>query len=233
MTVQSPVLSVIEEVRERTDTVLLAFSNGKDSIGAWLALREHFRVIPFYQYYVPGLEFIERSLRYYEQFFGVPEMVQVPHRKFWLWLDEHAFHGPESAAAAAAVDECDIPDYRVYDIAQWLREDLDIPDAYLAISLRSADNLSRLVQIRQRGAVNHNLKTFFPIHDWKDAQLADEIARDGVKLPVDYRIFARSFEGLRNEFLAPIKEHFPSDYERIKAWFPWVEMELMRHTMYG
>lgn len=221
----------ITEVRERTDTVLLAFSIGKDSIGAWLELRKHFCVVPFYQFYVPNLAFIERSLRYYERFFGCEApMVQLPHRKFWLWLQESAFQCP---ASSEALDDADIPEYRVYDIADWLREDLNLPDAYLAISLRSSDNLSRRIQIKQRGAVNHVRKTFFPIADWDDARLAREIEAAGVRLPVDYRIFPRSFEGLRNEFLAPIAKYFPDDYARILAWFPWAGLELERHRMFG
>lgn len=222
---------VIAEVRSRTDTVLLAFSIGKDSIGAWLALRKHFRVVPFYQFYVPGLAFVERSLRYYERFFGCDKpMVQVPHRKFWLWLQESAFQCPASSEALA---DADIPEYRVYDIAEWLREDLGIPDAYLAISLHQSDNLSRRMQIKQRGAVNHARKTFFPVADWSDERLAQEIEASGVKLPVDYRLFARSFEGLRNEFLAPIARHFPRDWARILDWFPWAGMELERHRMFA
>jgi hypothetical protein len=51
--------------------VVLAFSNGKDSVGTWLQLRRHFEVIvPYYRYVVPGLELVEESLRYYERFFG-------------------------------------------------------------------------------------------------------------------------------------------------------------------
>lgn len=228
---QSTSQGVIDEVKARTDTVLLAFSIGKDSIGAWIELRKHFRVVPFYQFYVPGLEFVERSLRYYEQVFGCDQpMVQVPHRKFWLWLQESAFQCP---ASSELLEEVDIPEYRVYDIADWLRDDMGLPDAYLAISMRAADNLSRRIQIKQRGAVNHARKTFYPIPDWDDARLAGEIEAAGVKLPVDYRLFSRSFEGLRNEFLAPIARHYPEDWARILAWFPWAGLELERHRMFS
>lgn len=228
---QSTSKGVIAEVRERTDTVLLAFSNGKDSIGAWLELRKTFKVVPFYQFYVPGLSFIEDSLRYYERFFECEKpMVQVPHRKFWLWLQEYAFQCP---ASSELLDDVEIPEYRVYDIADWLREDLGLPEAYLAISIRAADNLSRRIQIKQRGAVNHARKTFYPIPDWDDARLASEIEAAGVKLPIDYRIFARSFEGLRNEFMDPIARLYPADWARILAWFPWAGLELERHRMFA
>lgn len=41
---------VIETIRQQTDTITLAFSCGKDSIGAWLALKPHFkRIAPVFR----------------------------------------------------------------------------------------------------------------------------------------------------------------------------------------
>ena len=63
MTVYQSGSDVISEIRQQSDTIFLAFSCGKDSIATWLECRKHFtRVIPFYMYLVPGLQFIERSL---------------------------------------------------------------------------------------------------------------------------------------------------------------------------
>ena len=43
----------IEWLKERTDTIVLSFSRGKDSIAAWLRYRKHFKVLPFHLEVVP------------------------------------------------------------------------------------------------------------------------------------------------------------------------------------
>jgi len=70
---------------------LLAFSCGKDSIVAWLKLRKYFKkIVPYYMYCVPNLEFVEKSLRYYEDWFGC-HIARMPHPSLYrcgisLWI---------------------------------------------------------------------------------------------------------------------------------------------------
>ena len=74
---------VIGQVRAACQDTLLAFSAGKDAIAAWLAIRPHFeRVIPYYLYLVPGLEFVEESLAFYERFFGA-KIARLPHSRLY------------------------------------------------------------------------------------------------------------------------------------------------------
>ena len=69
-------------------TCLLAFSRGKDSVGAWLQCRRYFtRIIPFHCYLVPGLAFERASLAYYAEWFGTP-ILEIPHpsvSRFLVW----------------------------------------------------------------------------------------------------------------------------------------------------
>jgi len=71
---------VMATIPQEHDTVVPAFSCGKDSVAAWLALRAagFTRIIPMYRYLIPDLGFIERSLAYYENFFGTP-IYRVAH----------------------------------------------------------------------------------------------------------------------------------------------------------
>jgi hypothetical protein len=70
------------------DKTLLAFSRGKDSIAVALALRDDIEVIPFHYDDLPGLEFVEESLAYYEKNLrpaysahAAPELLQAPARR--------------------------------------------------------------------------------------------------------------------------------------------------------
>ena len=76
----------IERIAETTDTVILSFSAGKDSIAAWLAIRPYFkRIVPYFLYIVPDLEFVEQSVRYYEDFFET-RIYRMPHTSWFRML---------------------------------------------------------------------------------------------------------------------------------------------------
>ena len=74
---------------------LLSFSRGKDSIGAWLALRECFDyIIPVFLYLIPGLEFEEESLQYYENFFGT-RIIRLPHPSAYRLITNMIYQVPQ------------------------------------------------------------------------------------------------------------------------------------------
>jgi hypothetical protein len=49
----------------------------------------------------------------------------------------------------------------------------------------------------------------------KDPMLAI-LKHHNLHLPIDYRIFGRSFDGLDLRFLLPLKKHLPRDYKRVR-----------------
>jgi hypothetical protein len=50
-----------------------------------------------------------------------------------------------------------------------------------------------------------------------------------IKLPVDYELFGRSFDGTDHRFLTPLKKHRPADYQRILEWFPLAFLDGWRY----
>jgi hypothetical protein len=222
---------VIKDIRARTDTILLAFSCGKDSIATWIECRKHFpHIYPYYMYLVPDLQFVNRSLDYYEQFFGC-HIARYPHPSLYQWLRRGVFQAPERLKI---IEQFGLltPDYG--DLQDVMRAHLKLgPDSFVASGVRAADSPVRLLAIKKHGAISENKRQFFPIWDWNKARLLDCIRGAGVKLPADYRVFGRSFDGLDYRFLAPMKEAFPRDYQRILEWFPLAETELKRRQYYA
>jgi hypothetical protein len=218
----------INIVRARTDTILLAFSLGKDSIAAWLECRKHFpRVIPFYLWSVPQLEFAEANLRYFETFFGT-RIHRLPHPRIYRMLRTHVFQRPQDWPIAVAAR---LPAFD-YDRQEALfREELGLGDeVYTATGVRSADSITRRVAIQQHGAVSHARKKFYPVHDWKKQRMVEEFQACGVKLPTDYAadMFGRSFDGINYQFLEPMRRRYPRDYARVLEFFPLAEVEMQR-----
>ena len=220
---------VIAEIRRRSSKTLLAFSAGKDSIAAWLAIRDHFEeIVPFYMYLVPGnLEFIEESLDYYERFFGT-RIVRMPNTAIYRLLNANVFQPPERLSVLQRIDFQE-PDKE--DVAYAVAADhgLDPETTYNAIGVRANDSIMRRLSIQKHGAINEKTKHYYPVFDWNMERLVSEIKRSGCKLPIDYKLFGRSFDGLDLRFIYQIKQHFPRDYQRILEWFPMVEVELWRY----
>jgi hypothetical protein len=216
---------VIADIRRRTDTILLAFSCGKDSIAAWLECRKHFsRVVPFYMYLVPELEFVNRSLAYYEGFFGT-RIIRLPHPSLYRMLNRGVFQAPENRDVIVSAK---LPEFEYGDVYKILRDENNLPAAYCASGVRAVDSPYRMVSIKMHGAINHKKQQFYPIWDWHKPRLIGTIQNAGVKLPVDYRVFGRSFDGLDYRFMEPMSRVFPADYARVLEYFPLVGAELAR-----
>ena len=92
---QGTSLAVREKLAADGRPVLLAFSCGKDSIAAWLAMRDMgIEVVPAYLYYVPGLRFVDEELDYFEQKFQT-RIKRYPHPSLYRWLNNAVFQAPE------------------------------------------------------------------------------------------------------------------------------------------
>lgn len=205
--------------------VMLSFSRGKDAIGAWLALRDDgAEVVPMFLETVPGLAFVEESLAYYEAFFGC-RIWRCPHPGFYKAIDAALFQPPANAARLARLHLHRRIEYR--DCFDGLAEVAGCAPWY-ATGVRASDSLTRRMALATHGPLVHSQKKAHVIWDWTPTILMERIKRSGVMLPVDYRMFGRTFDGLGIEYLHAVKRFFPADYARILEFFPLAELEVFR-----
>lgn len=77
-----PLFRTVETAATITDSVLVSFSGGKDSVATLDLCVKHFRHVEgFFMYYVKGLSFQEQICRYYEDRYGLP-ILGCPLRAF-------------------------------------------------------------------------------------------------------------------------------------------------------
>ena len=160
-------LETIQAVRLRQSETLLAFSTGKDAIAAWLAIREHFDAVhPYYLYLIPGLEFVEESLDYYERFFGT-RIYRLPHPSLHRWLNNFVFQPPERCAV---IEQADLPEFDYTDSVRAIIEDQGLQHGMLAADgVRAADSPMRRIAIKTHGPITAKQQKYHPVWDWKKA----------------------------------------------------------------
>ncbi len=206
---------------------VLSFSCGKDSIGAYLELRKHFdKIHLFYYYLVPGLEFVENNVQYYEKVFNT-HIIRVPNPYFYRMLREMVFQPPTNVFNLLNMN---LPKYDWTDLEHWVKTDLQLKtDMYVATGVRMSDSLARMVHFKQHGCLSESKRKYYPIWDITAKELYKSFKDNNIKLPRDYELWGRTFDGIDYKFLSVIKKEYPKDFERIQEFFPMIELELLRY----
>lgn len=220
-------MDTIRAIQGETDTVLMSFSCGKDSIAAWVAIRPYFkRVVPYYLWLIPDLEFVNDSLQYYEEYFGT-HIMRLPHPGFWRMLNNFVWQSPERCQV---IEAANMPNFDYDDINKMIANHHGLPDTvFTASGVRAVDSPVRWASMKKSGPINWERRYFYPVWDLRKDDLVKLIQRHHINLPVDYWMFGRSFDGIDYRFLAPLREHYPRDFEKILEWFPMARLEIMRY----
>lgn len=211
---------------EEFDDIIVSFSRGKDSIASYIQCKRYFkRVHCFYLYSPPGLKFVDESLKYFDEQFGA-HIIQLPHPSFYGFLNDGLM---QTWSRWQVSRDMPMPKIDYLDIYRVVREDLRLPsNTPVGTGVRMNDSPTRRTAIKTWGARNVEKGTFFPVFDWNKERLSREIRVSGLKLPIDYDWFGRSFDGLDERFTRVIREKAPDDYEVIRQWYPLVAADHWR-----
>lgn len=223
--------NLCRQIAEISPTAICSFSMGKDSIGASIQMQRHFERVEYvFLYMVPGLEFQEIALSYYEHKFRT-KIKRMPNPSFYRQINALMYQPPSNVDI---IDEINLYEGTYDEVFAAAKYDWKIPDStFVGVGVRSSDSLARRASVKQSGGVNYKRKQFFPIHDWDSKTLVREIRQSGIKLPIDYNVWGRSFDGFDYRFLKPLKDNFPKDYEKVKEFFPLIELEIKRYERYA
>jgi hypothetical protein len=208
--------------------VALSFSCGKDSIASWLYLRDRgIKVHPYFLDMCPGLPMTTKALEYYEDFFET-KITVIAHPKLFPWIVD-GLHQPHYRMAAIA--KVGLPRYSTEDVMQAVSDEIGNPNIWHAVGVRANDSMNRRAAYAKTKGVVESRKVFWPIAEMKIAELQDILTKNNCKLPRDYDLFGRSFDGLHIGYVKPIFEQSPKDLEVLKFWYPMIETEIKRYEM--
>lgn len=217
----NPLFRSVETAAAMTDSVLVGFSGGKDSVVTLDVCMKHFaHVEGFFMYQVRGLSFQEATLRYYEDKYGIP-IHRIPHFELSEWLRYGLFRPYDFSCPIVSVKE-------TYD---YMRENTDI--WWIAAGERIADSVWRRAMIKSAGTIDPKRGRFFPIAEWSKADVQAYIRQHKLHVGAESSRLGFSFRSLSGKDLTIIKSAFPNDYEKIKKWFPLLDVSIINYEMLG
>lgn len=227
---------VIARLAAEQRTVCVAMSLGKDAIATQIALaRAGIPTEMAYLYLVPpgpgqrqGLAFIEGTIHYLEDRFD-QRIHAYPHPSIYRWLNNAIFQPPERLLTIEAA-QLPTPTYeQMWDL---IKADLSLPpDTWVADGVRAADSIVRRASLVRHGVMKPAHHKVSPIHDWLKHEVLDAITSANIRLPIDYELFGRSFDGIDARFTGPLRDHLPDDYQRLLDWYPLAEADLFRQEL--
>lgn len=204
-----------------TDSVIVSFSGGKDSVVTLdLCFRYFKNVKPFFMYLVPDLEFQERMLKKYEDKYGV-EIMRIPHFELSELLKYGSFTMPDFNIDVVSIN----------DTYEYVRQQTGM--YWIAAGERCADSIVRNAMIKKSGSIDYQRGRFYPIAYWKKDEILQYMKQKKLYLSPEQKKIGFSFRSLAGNELAVIKEYYPKDFEKVLQVFPFAEAAVKRFEIYG
>lgn len=204
-----------------TDSVIVAFSGGKESVVTLdLCCRYFKNVKAFFMYFCPDLSFEEKTLQWYEKKYQI-EIERLPHIDLAQALHYGFFRNSDLSVPLIGINE-------IYNYVR-----LHFDTWWIAAGERLDDSLWRRGMIHSTGTIDEKRGRFYPIATWKKQEILDYIKFHNLYLGADSRKLGHSFLGFHTTELQFMKQYFPDDYKKFVRLFPYSEGRLFRYEQLG
>ena len=207
----------IMSVRERTDSVILFCSFGKDSIVLLDMLSRRFeKVTVVFMYFVKGLEHIERWIRWAESKYKNIEVLQVPHWNLSYILRSGMYCVPNRKVKLI----------KLRDVIEAVRLKTSIH--YVFLGMKKADSMNRRLMLSGYDNYENNV-ICYPLAEWTQKEILAYMRQNNLPEPVRYSLKASSGVGFNLDCFLWMEKNFPDDLQKIYKVFPMSERILWEH----
>lgn len=216
-----PLFDQIRIMSQLTDSVIVGFSGGKDSVVTLDLCVKYFKhVFPYFMYIVKGLDFQERIIKYYENKYDL-EILRLPH----FMLSEYYRYGS----------------FRQYDLDVKIVKPSEAHDyirylsgyTWIAGGERISDSIFRRSMIREHSSIHWGAYRLYPVAFWNKSHIIAYTKQFNLPIGLEYKVLGCSFSGLYYKELVKIKQEWPEDFEKIKSNFPLIEAEMKWGELHG
>ena len=209
----------LKTMAKMTDSVVVGFSGGKDSIVTLDLCMKYFEhVHAYFMYMVPGLSFQEKTLRWYERHYGI-EIERIPHFEVSNFLRYGTFRDIDMSVRIVSIA----------DVYSYMRGETGY--TWVAAGERIADSIVRRAMIKHTGSIDRRRGRFYPIAHWRKRDVLGYIRRARLYLPPDERALGFSFRALMPDQLRFVREKYPDDYARIERFYPFAGASIVNQDI--
>lgn len=204
-----------------TDSVIVAFSGGKESVIVADMCHRYFKNVKmFFMYICPDLSFQERTLEFYEKKWQT-EIIRIPHMDVSEYFHYGSFRNPDWTFPVVSIN----------DIYHYIRLETDM--WWIAAGERIDDSIVRRAMMKKSGSIDMQRGRFYPISAWNKKDVLKYIKFHNLYLGQDSRKLGFSFKSLWGRELSMVKKYFPDDYRKIIKLYPFAEAGVLRYETYG
>lgn len=209
----------IDAIAERSDSVILFCSLGKDSLVLLDFIAPKFkRIVCVFMYFVQGLEHIERYTRWVKARYPNVEWIEIPH-----WNLTHIFRSGMFCTPR--------PKQRLMKLADVVKVIQDKYGVYYTfLGMKKADSMNRRLMLKGYEAnLYENKGLVYPLADWTQKDIIAYMKLKNLPMPIRYSKNASGGLGFNLECYLWMREHAQKDLEKVLQAFPMSERILFEY----
>jgi phosphoadenosine phosphosulfate reductase len=216
----------IAELKDHGDSVLVAYSGGKDSvIVADLCMRAFRRVEGFFLYLVPGLECAEKLLDEARIRWGLT-IRQYPHFIVRSYIEAGVY-----CPNHYSLDN--LPKWGMGEIYNLARADAGIDLIATGEKLSDSPQRRRRMKIMAKASGNSSRPNVIqPIKSWNKLDVLGYLRIRGLPLPASSGRRVTGID-LSGPEICYMHDTYPNDFAKIERVFPWIMAAVKRRDWYG
>lgn len=213
-------IAILREAAGRSDAVLVAYSDGKDSRAVLdLCVRTFKRVEAFFMYLVPGLECVETGLDWARKKYGIT-IRQYPHWLLRRFLTEGTF-------CNAWYKNDQLPEWKLRDVYNLAMAEARC--GLVATGAKRADSRWRKWNLANVGGYTD---VIYPIVGWSKLDVLSYLKAQSIAPPPSSGRSATGID-LSVPSVTWLAQTYPDDFKRLCEVFPYAEAIVWREKFYG
>lgn len=211
----------IKTMSKITDSVIVGFSTGKESLVVLDLCKKYFKnVYAYFRYAVPNLSFQEKTLSWYENKYNI-EILRLPGTSVCEFFHYGTFRPSDDTFPI--ISDTDLLNYVRIKSGYW----------WVANGERIDDSLQRRAMIKHSGTIYEKGGRFYPVAMWKKREIYDYIKFKHLYLGPDSRELGYSMRLLTPKGLSFVYDKYPEDFEKVIKLYPLAEAMVKREKEYG
>ncbi len=215
-------ISLLNLVRQQTDTIGVGISFGKDSLSVLDLCSKVFpKIYGYYLFRVRNISLIEDWRQYVKQRYSV-DVVMIPHFDLSRCYKNGVLR-PHTEQAAS------VPKITMKDVEVYFKSYTGVE--WLAYGWRRNDSFSRAIIMKQTAGYDEKNKRIFPLRSFKKSDVLEYLKDNNIPRPPSLGREEQGGLDFHPEAIRTLKEQYPEDYKRWDTDFPFSGLQLLANQV--